>query len=94
MSDNKCAVLLAISEVIAAGSRLLAGLARSMAPIVNCVILAIEPVGTQEVRATELVPMIVKTKISGSDTKAIQKGTPKKAWVTHAPSKLVTGTPM
>ena len=47
----------AISAVIAAGIRLLTGLARSMAPIVNWVILDIAPVGTQEVRAIELAPI-------------------------------------
>ena len=83
-----------MDKTIAAGIKLLTGFARSMAPIVNCVILDMAPVGTQEVSAIELVPISVSTKISGRETKAIQNGTPKKAWVTQAPARLVTGTPM
>ncbi len=81
MSDSRLAALEAISAVMPAGSRLEPGLLRSSAPIVNCVILASEPVGVQEVSAIELVQMTVSTKISGSDTMVSHSGTPKKACV-------------
>jgi hypothetical protein len=93
MSDSRLAALEAISLVMPAGSRLLAGLVRSIAPIVNWVILASDPVGVHEVSAIELVQMTVSTKISGSDTKASSQGTPKNACVIQAPSTLNTGTP-
>ena len=93
MSDSRFAALEAISAVMPAGMRLLAGLARSIAPMVNCVIFDSEPVGVHEVSAIELVQITVSTKMSGSDTKASSQGTPKKACVTHAPSTLNTGTP-
>ena len=48
----------AISPVMPAGMRLLAGLARSMAPIENCVILDSAPVGVHEVSAIEFAQMI------------------------------------
>jgi len=84
MSDSRLAELAAISAVIAAGIRLLAGLVRSMAPIVNCVIFDIEPVGVHEVSAIELVQMIDSTNMSGSEMNASSHGTPKNSWVTHA----------
>ena len=58
MSESRFAALDAISAVIAAGIRLLAGLVRSIAPIVNCVIFDSAPVGVHEVSAIELVQMI------------------------------------
>ena len=69
MSDSRFAEFAAISAVIAAGIRLLAGLVRSIAPIVNCVIFDSEPVGVHEVSAIELVQITDSTKISGSDMK-------------------------
>ena len=74
MSDSRLAELAAISAVIAAGIRLLAGLVRSIAPIENCVIFDIAPVGVHEVSAIELVQMIDSTKISGSEMKASSHG--------------------
>ncbi len=72
---------------------MLAGLVRSIAPIVNCVIFDIEPVGVHEVSAIELVQITDSTKISGSEMNASSHGTPKNACVTHAPSTLNSGTP-
>src|SRR5512133_909079 len=93
MSDSRLAELAAISAVIAAGIRLLAGLVRSIAPIVNCVIFDIDPVGVHDVSAIELVQMTDSTKISGSEMNASSQGTPKKACVTHAPRTLHSGMP-
>src|SRR5512141_2806854 len=93
MSDSRLAELAAISAVIAAGIRLLAGLVRSIAPIVNCVIFDIEPVGVHEVSSIELVQMMDSTKISGSEMNDSSHGTPKNAWVTQAPRTLKSGTP-
>ena len=76
-----------------AGIRLLAGLVRSIAPIVNCVILDSAPVGVHEVSAIELVQMTESTKMSGSEMNASSHGTPKNACVAQAPSTLKTGTP-
>src|SRR4029453_4905936 len=93
MSDSRLAELAAISAVIAAGIRLLAGLVRSIAPIENCVIFDIAPVGVHEVSAIELVQMIDSTKISGSEINASSQGTPKNSCVTAAPSTLKAGIP-
>ena len=82
MSDSRLAALEAISLVMPAGSRLEPGLLRSMAPIVNWVILDSEPVGVQDVSAMEFVQITVSTKMSGSETRHSQNGTPKKACVT------------
>src|SRR5450432_3821141 len=76
-----------------AGIRLLAGLVRSMAPIENCVILDSAPVGVHEVSAIELVQITDSTKMSGSEMNASNHGTPKKAWLTHAPNALKIGMP-
>lgn len=78
MSESRLAALEAISAVIPAGIRLLAGLVRSIAPMVNCVILDSDPVGVHDVSAMELVQMMVSTKISGSEMNASSHGTPKK----------------
>src|SRR6267378_3496594 len=94
MSESRFAALAAISPVIPAGIRLLAGLVRSIAPIVNCVIFDSDPVGVHDVRAIELVQMMVSTNISGSETNASNHGTPKNACVVHAPSTLKAGTPI
>ena len=72
----------AISLVMPAGSRLEPGLLRSMAPIVNCVILDSAPVGVHEVSAIALVQITVSTKINGRETKASSHGTPKNRCVT------------
>src|SRR3984957_18843722 len=93
MSDRRFAALAAISPVIAAGIRLLAGLLRSIAPIVNCVIFDSAPVGVQDVSAIELVQMTVSTRISGSEMKASSHGTAKNECVTLAPSTQNIGTP-
>src|SRR4029077_9125709 len=69
------------------------GLVWSIAPIVNCVILASEPVGVHDVSAMELVQMTVSTKISGSETNAMNQGTPKNPCVTHALITLKMGMP-
>ncbi len=91
MSDSRLAEFDAISAVIAAGIRLLAGLMRSIAPIVNCVIFDSAPVGVHDVSAIELVQMTVSTKISGSEMNASSHGTPKNSCVTSAPSTLRSG---
>ena len=93
MSDSRLAALAEISAVIPAGIRLLAGLLRSIAPIVNWVIFASAPVGVQDVSAIELVHITVNTRISGSEMPARSHGTPKKACVTLAPSTQNIGTP-
>src|SRR5258707_3517634 len=93
MSESRFAELEAISEVIAAGSRLLGGLVRSMAPMVNCVILASDPVGVHEVSAIELVQITLSTKMSGSEMKASSHGTSKNSCVTQAPRMLKSGMP-
>ena len=81
MSESRLAALVEISAVIVAGTRLLAGLVRSIAPIENCVILASAEVGVHEVSAIELVLMIVSTKMSGSETRARNHDTPKNSCV-------------
>ena len=92
MSESRLAALLAISAVIPAGMRLLAGFERSIAPMVNCVILLSDPVGVHDVRAMELVQITVSKKMSGSERNAKSQGTPKNSWVTHTPSTLKSGT--
>src|SRR5438105_7121816 len=93
MSERRFEAFAAISAVMPAGIRLLAGFTRSIAPMLNCVIFESAPVGVHDVSAMELAQMMVSTKMSGSEMKARNHGTPKKAWVTHAPSALKTGTP-
>src|SRR5512135_3215070 len=93
MSDSRLAAFDEISLVRPAGSRLLAGLVRSIAPIVNCVIFDRAPVGVHEVSAIELVQMTASTKISGSETKASSQGTPKNSCETVAPRTLKSGMP-
>ena len=92
MSDSRLAALDAISAVMPAGSRLLAGLLRSMAPMVNWVILDSEPVASRTVSAIELVQITVSRKISGSETSQHQ-GTPKESVRDQRPAAS-TGTPM
>src|SRR5258708_38123129 len=93
MSDSRLDALAAISPVMPAGMRLLAGLVRSIAPIVNCVILLSDPVGVHDVRAIELAQITDSTKMSGSEMNARSHGTPKKAWLTQAPSTAKIGMP-
>src|SRR5689334_21344565 len=93
MSESRFAALAQISEVIAAGSRLLAGFARSIAPMLNCVIFESAPVGVHEVSAIEFTQITVSTKMSGRHTNARNHGTPNQSCVIHAPSTLMTGTP-
>src|SRR5262245_60547110 len=92
MSESRLPALAAISEVMPAGIRLLAGLVRSIAPIVNCVIFESDPVGVHEVSAIELVQITVSTKINGSETNASSQGTPKNMCVIQTPRTLKTGT--
>src|SRR5512146_1066145 len=94
MSESRFEALAAISEVMPAGIRLLAGLVRSMAPMLNCVIFESAPVGVHDVSAMELAQITLRTKMSGSEMKARSQGTPKKSCETHAPSTLKTGMPM
>src|SRR3954466_3964315 len=94
MSESRLAALAAISAVIAAGIRLLAGFTRSMAPMENWVILLSAPVGVHDVSAMEFVQMIDSTKMSGSEMNASSHGTPKKWCETHAPTTLMMGMPM
>src|SRR5476651_1421939 len=93
MSESRLAALAAISAVMPAVVKFEAGLVRSIAPTVNCVILLSAPVGVHEVSAIAFVQMMLRTKISGSVASASQNGTPKKTWVTQAPTTLRTGTP-
>src|ERR1700693_1523753 len=93
MSERRLAALPAISAVIPAGIRLLAGLVRSIAPIENCVILDSAPVGVHEVSAIELVQITASTKISGNEMNASSHGTPKNSCVIDAPSTLKIGIP-
>src|SRR3954468_24616424 len=93
MSDSRLGALAAILLAMPAGIRWLAGLARSMAPMVNCVIFDSAPVGVHEVSAIEFVQMTVSTMISGREMKVSSHGTSKKAWGAQAPSTLNTGTP-
>ena len=78
MSESRFEALAAISAVMPAGIRLLAGLVRSIAPIVNWVIFDRDPVGVQDVSAIEFAQMMVSTKMSGSEMKASSHGTSKK----------------
>src|ERR671923_2167138 len=93
MSESRFDAFDAISAVMPAGIRLLAGFARSIAPMVNCVILASDPVGVHEVSAIEFAQMIVSTKMSGSEMNESSHGTPKNTCVAHAPSTLKIGMP-
>src|SRR6185503_16608694 len=93
ISERRLAAFDAISAVMPPVMRLVAGFARSMAPIVNCVILLNAPVGVHEVSAIELVQMMVRTKISGSANSARCQGTPKNACVSHTATTLMIGTP-
>src|SRR5690349_8880653 len=93
MSESRFEAFDAISAVMPAGIRLLAGFVRSIAPMVNCVILESDPVGVHEVSAIEFAQIIVSTKMGGSEMKESSHGTPKKACVAHAPSTLKIGMP-
>src|SRR5688500_9558992 len=93
MSERRLPALEATSAVMPAVMRLEAGLVRSIAPMENCVILASELVGVQEVRAIELTQITESTKTRGSERSANPIGTPKKRWVSHTPTKLRSGTP-
>src|ERR1700754_503897 len=93
MSDSRLAALAEIWLVMPAGIRLLAGFTRSIAPIVNCVILDSAPVGVHDVSAIELVQITVSTMISGSEMNVSSHGTSKNEWVAQAPSTLKIGTP-
>src|SRR3954454_2629640 len=94
MSESRFDAFDAISPVIAAGTRLLAGFVRSIAPIVNCVIFESDPVGVHDVSAIEFAQMIESTKMSGSEIAARSSGTPKKWCVTQTPSTLKIGMPI
>src|ERR1019366_1523543 len=91
MSDSRLAALAETSAVMPPGMRLLAGLVRSNAAMVNCVILASAPVGVHDVRAIEFVQMIVSTKISGKEMNARNHGTPTNSCDTVAPSTVRIG---
>src|SRR5947208_16130450 len=94
MSERRLAALLQISAVMAAGRRLLAGFARSIAPMLNCVIFERAPVGVHEVSAIEFTQITVSTKMSGRQLKARSHGTSNHSCVIQAPSTLMIGTPM
>src|SRR3982074_3812329 len=93
MSESRFEALEAISAVIPAGIRLLAGLVRSMAPMLNWVIFESAPVGVQDVSAIEFAQITLSTKMSGSEMNASSHGTPKKWCVTQAPSTENIGMP-
>src|SRR4030095_4496846 len=84
----------AISPVMPAGIRFDAGLARSIAPIENWVILLRAPVGVHDVSAIEFAQMMESTKMRGSEMSARSHGTPKNSWLTHAPATPKIGTPI
>jgi hypothetical protein len=93
MSESRFAPLSATSLVMPPHMRLVAGLVRSMAPSVNCVIFAITLVEVHEVSAMELVQMIVSTKVIGTAASASSQGTPKNQCVSHTPTALRIGMP-
>src|SRR6202158_421005 len=93
MSESRLEALAAISPVMPAGIRLLAGLVRSIAPMVNCVILLSDPVGVHDVSAIEFAQITLSTKMSGSEMNARSHGTTKHAWLTQAPSTPKVGMP-
>src|SRR6478735_12406009 len=93
MSESRLAPLSATSLVMPPVMRLVAGLLRSIAPSVNCVIIAIVLVEVHDVSAIELVQMIVSTNVIGTAMHAISHGTPKNQCVSHTPTALSTGTP-
>src|SRR3954464_5710739 len=93
MSESRLEAFDAISAVMPAGMRLLAGLVRSIAPMLNCVIFESAPVGVHEVSAMELAQITASTKMSGSEMKASSHGTPKKWFETPAPSTAKIGMP-
>src|SRR5471032_2388481 len=93
MSERRFEAFDAISLVMPAGIRLLAGLVRSIAPMVNCVILESAPVGVHDVSAIEFAQITLSTKMSGSEMNARNHGTPKNAWLTQAPHTLRMGMP-
>src|SRR5687768_16321677 len=93
MSERRFDAFDEISAVIVAGIRFVAGFTRSIAPMVNCVIFDSAPVGVHDVSAIELVEMIVRRKISGSEMNARNQLTPKNWCVTVAPMMLRMGTP-
>src|SRR5213593_2917364 len=93
MSESRLDALEAISPVMPAGMRLLAGLVRSIAPMLNWVILESAPVGVHDESAIELAQMMLNTKMSGSEMNASSHGTPKSECETHAPSTLKIGMP-
>src|SRR6187551_3283020 len=93
MSESRLAPLSATSLVMPPVMRFVAGLLRSMAPSVNCVIFAIVLVDVHEVSAIEVVQMIVSTNVSGTATSASNHGTPKNQCVSHTPIALSNGMP-
>src|SRR6476620_6616346 len=93
MSERRLAAFEAISPVMPPVIKLVAGFVRSIAPMVNCVILLNAPVGVQDVSAIEFVQMTVSTKMSGRAKSARCQGTPKNEWVSQTDTKLMIGTP-
>ena len=88
MSESRLAALDEISDVMAPVMRLVAGLLRSMAPMVNCVILLNALVGVHEVNAIEFVQITVRMKMSGSEKSARCHGTAKNECVSQMASTL------
>src|SRR5687767_659175 len=93
MSERRFAAFDAISAVIVAGMRFVAGLTRSIAPMLNCVIFDSAPVGVHDVSAIEFVQITVNRKISGNEINARNQLTPKNVCVIAAPRMLRMGTP-
>ena len=77
MSDSRFDAFDEISAVMVAGIRLVAGFTRSIAPMVNCVILESAPVGVHDVSAMEFAQITDSTKMSGRDRNPSRYGTPK-----------------
>src|SRR5688572_25589897 len=93
MSESRFAAFDAISEVIVAGIRFVAGLTRSIAPMLNCVIFESAPVGVHDVNAIEFVQMTVSSRINGNDSNPNSQLTPKNWCVIATPAMLRMGTP-
>src|SRR5688572_2808216 len=70
MSESRFDAFDAISAVIVAGIRFVAGFTRSMAPMLNCVIFDSAPVGVHDVRAIEFVHISVSRRINDNDLSA------------------------
>src|SRR5512134_3265458 len=93
MSESRFEAFDAISAVMVAGIRFVAGLTRSIAPMLNCVIFDSAPVGVHDVNAIEFAQITVSSRINGNEISANTQLTPKNWCVIAAPTMLRIGTP-